>query len=79
MQGECGQELVNPVKEVCVLYGDVDRNGTVTTGDASQIRFFFNLDTLIAGPEYDFDCTGTITTGDFSQVRFFFNSQVTCP
>ncbi|MFQ5490828.1 MAG: hypothetical protein ACE5GE_08920 [Phycisphaerae bacterium] len=67
---------------VCVrgLRGDVDRNGTVTTGDASQVRFFFNQTATQAGPQWDYDQENGVTTGDFSQIRFFFNSTVpTCP
>ncbi|MFQ5490486.1 MAG: hypothetical protein ACE5GE_07170 [Phycisphaerae bacterium] len=67
---------------VCVrsLHGDISRNGRVTTGDASILRFFFNQDPAVVGPQYDFDTNGLITTGDFSQIRFFFNNTVPiCP
>ncbi|MFQ5489863.1 MAG: PQQ-dependent sugar dehydrogenase [Phycisphaerae bacterium] len=60
--------------QVRTLRGDVDRNGSVTTGDASQVRFFFNQTAAAAGPQWDFDSSGTVTTGDFSQIRFFFNN-----
>ncbi|MFQ5490944.1 MAG: hypothetical protein ACE5GE_09510, partial [Phycisphaerae bacterium] len=67
---------------VCVrgLRGDVDRNGSVTTGDASQVRFFFNQSASTAGPQWDMDQINGITTGDFSQIRFFFNNTApVCP
>ncbi|MFQ5490609.1 MAG: hypothetical protein ACE5GE_07800 [Phycisphaerae bacterium] len=68
---------------VCVqgLRGDVDRNGAVTTGDASQVRFFFNQPANgPGGPQWDLDQVNGVTTGDFSQIRFFFNSTVpACP
>ncbi|MFQ5489609.1 MAG: reprolysin-like metallopeptidase [Phycisphaerae bacterium] len=62
------------------LRGDVDLSGAVTTGDASQVRFFFNQTAAAAGAQWDFDASGTVTTGDFSQIRFFFNNTApTCP
>lgn len=65
---------------VRALRGDISRNGAVTTGDASMIRFFFNQDPAEVGAQYDYDTNGRISTGDFSQVRFFFNNTVPqCP
>ena len=59
--------------QVRTLKGDLDRNGTVTTGDASQARFYFGQTAAQAGCQWDLDQNGDITTGDFSQLRFFFN------
>ncbi|MFQ5491982.1 MAG: choice-of-anchor B family protein [Phycisphaerae bacterium] len=66
--------LANPTFEVVALRGDVDANLSVTTGDASQVRFFFNQPADAANFRFDVDNSGAITTGDFSQVRFFFNN-----
>ncbi|MFQ5490231.1 MAG: PQQ-dependent sugar dehydrogenase [Phycisphaerae bacterium] len=66
--------------QVRPLRGDISRDGAVTTGDASIIRFWFNGDPAVAGAEFDLDDNGLITTGDFSQVRFDFNKTApVCP
>jgi hypothetical protein len=67
---------------VCVrgLAGDVDRNGTVTTGDASIIKPHFGDVPTEADAEFDFDLSGLISTGDFSQVKpLFGNEALDCP
>ncbi|MFQ5490642.1 MAG: hypothetical protein ACE5GE_07965, partial [Phycisphaerae bacterium] len=69
--------------QTCIrtLRGDVDRNGRVTTGDASQVRFWFNqCPPFPVPPEFDVDQLNCVTTGDFSQIRFFFNNVApACP
>ena len=67
---------------ICVrgLLGDLDRDGAMNTGDASQMRFFFNQTACTAGGQWDYDQIQGVTTGDASQIRFFFNNVVpTCP
>ncbi|MFQ5490203.1 MAG: S8 family serine peptidase [Phycisphaerae bacterium] len=66
--------------QVRTLRGDVDQDGQVTTGDASQVRFFFNQPVDASSFIFDVDGSGAITTGDFSQVRPFFNKTApACP
>ncbi|MFQ5491140.1 MAG: hypothetical protein ACE5GE_10490 [Phycisphaerae bacterium] len=69
-----GLPLQNPTFAVAVLQGDVSRDLAVTTGDASQVRFFFNQTADAVNFPFDVDASGSITTGDFSQIRFFFNN-----
>lgn len=46
------------------LGGDLDRSGSVTTGDLSQLRFFFNQTADQTNFVWDYDASGVITTGD---------------
>jgi hypothetical protein len=65
---------------VRTLAGDVDRNGTVSTGDASIVKPHFGDPADADNAEFDFDCSGLITTGDFSQVKpRFGNTAPACP
>jgi hypothetical protein len=65
---------------VRTLSGDIDRNGTVTTGDASIIKPHFGETAAIAGAVFDFDCSGTVSTSDFSVVKpLFGNTAPDCP
>jgi hypothetical protein len=65
---------------VRTLAGDVDRNGQVTTGDASIIKPHFGDTPTDADAEFDYDLSGLITTADFSQVKpKFGNAAPGCP
>jgi hypothetical protein len=65
---------------VRTLAGDIDRNGSVTTGDASIIKPHFGETAAVAGAEFDFDVSGTVTTSDFSVVKpLFGNTAPACP
>ena len=63
-----------------MLQGDTNRSGTVTTGDFSDVLFWFNQTACVAGANVDFNTVDGVTTGDASGVRFFFNNTVPgCP
>ncbi|MFQ5490631.1 MAG: dockerin type I domain-containing protein, partial [Phycisphaerae bacterium] len=65
---------------VRTLHGDIDRNGRVTTGDASIVRFFFGQTAATAGPQYDVNQDGIITPDDFGSIMPLFNHVApTCP
>jgi hypothetical protein len=65
---------------VRTLAGDIDRNGTVTTGDASIIKPHFGEPAASAGAVFDFDCSGTVSTSDFSVVKpRFGHTAPACP
>ncbi len=62
------------------LKGDVDRNGVVSTGDASVIKPRFGQDPGVVGAEFDFDANGIISTGDASLIKpIFGNASPACP
>ncbi|MFQ5489933.1 MAG: dockerin type I domain-containing protein [Phycisphaerae bacterium] len=62
------------------LRGDLNRDGVVSTGDASILRSDFNSPANAANFVSDFNANGFITTGDFSQVRWYFgDATVACP
>ncbi len=74
-----GAPIVGPVV-VRTLRGDVNRDGVVSTADASIIKPKFGGDPAIEGPEFDFNTDGIISTADFSQVKpLFGNSAAPCP
>ena len=67
---------------VCIrmLAGDINRNGVVTTGDFSDVRFWFNQTACVAGANIDYNTDDGVTTSDASGVRFWFNNTVpVCP
>jgi hypothetical protein len=67
---------------VCVrgLQGDTNRDGLVSTGDASIIKPHFGDIPTGANAEFDFDVSGVISTGDFSQVKpLFGHTAPACP
>ncbi len=72
-----------PVSEalpVRPLRGDVNRNGTTTTGDALIIKPRFGMSAVIAGAEYDYNASGTVTAADFLQIKLLFgNTAPACP
>ena len=62
------------------LAGDIDRNGLVSTSDATIIKARFGNMPTDADAELDFDVSGQISTGDFSQVKpKFGNAVAECP
>ena len=65
---------------VRTLKGDLNRDGSVNTTDASQIKLRFGQDAATAGPQYDYNTDGTVNTTDFSQVKLNFGkSAAQCP
>ena len=64
---------------VRTLAGDVDRDGTVSTGDASVVKPHFGEPAGAGNAEYDYDCNGTVTTADFSLIKPHFGHELTCP
>ena len=65
---------------VRTLKGDVNRDGSTNTTDASQIKPRFGQDAATAGPQYDYNTSGTVNTTDFSQIKLFFgNAAPECP
>ena len=67
---------------MCVrpLAGDIDRGGSVSTGDASIIKPHFGEPAAASNAEFDFDTSGTVTTGDFSVVKpLFGHTAPACP
>ncbi len=67
---------------VCVrtLAGDIDRNGIVSTGDASIIKPHFGQSATVAGAEFDFDQNDIVSTGDASIVKpRFGHTAPSCP
>ncbi len=67
---------------VCVssIHGDIDRNGTTSTGDASIIKPNFGADASAVGPQYDYNLDGVISTGDASLIKPNFGlTAPSCP
>ncbi len=67
---------------VCVrtLQGDIDRNGIVSTGDASIIKPHFGQTAATAGAQFDFDQNDIVSTGDASIVKPRFGHSIPpCP
>ena len=74
-----GAPIVDPVV-VRTLRGDVNRDGVVSTADASIIKPKFGGDPAVEGPEFDFNVDGIISTADFSQVKPLFGAVAAgCP
>ena len=71
---DCGAEVC-----VCGLEGDMDGDGTVTTGDASIIKPAFGTIPDAASAPFDMDLSGLITTGDFSVVKPRFGNTLPSP
>ncbi len=65
--------------DVRPLRGDIDRNGVVSTGDASVIKPNFGQNPASVGAQFDFDANGVISTGDASQIKPLFGNAAACP
>jgi hypothetical protein len=74
LSGEVEDEFV-----VRTLAGDVDRDGTVSTADASVVKPHFGEPADAGNAQYDYDCNGAVTTGDFSVIKPLFGHELTCP
>ena len=62
------------------LRGDMNRDGIVSTADASIIKPKFGQVPTVVGAELDYNVDGIISTADFSQVKpLFGNSATACP
>ncbi len=65
---------------VQALQGDIDRNGVVSTGDASIIKPHFGEAADAANAVFDFDVNGIISTGDASLIKpLFGHATPGCP
>ena len=67
---------------VCVrsCEGDLNRNGSTNTLDASQVKLRFGQTATEANCEWDFNLSGTIDTTDYSQLKpRFGNTAPECP
>ena len=65
---------------VRTLAGDVDRDGAVSTGDASVVKPHFGEPADADNAEFDFDCNGLVSTSDFSTIKPNFGHQApACP
>ncbi len=65
---------------VRTLSGDIDRNGIVSTGDASIIKPNFGATLDATNFVHDYDANGVISTGDASTVKpNFGNTGPDCP
>ena len=65
---------------VRMLAGDVDRDGAVSTGDASIVKPHFGEAVSVDNMLYDYNCSGLVTTADFSEIKPNFGNEVaSCP
>ena len=79
MESEGGGGLADSDFEIVGLQGDVDRNETTATTDASLIKPFYGQTTSQGTAAYDFDCSGLIATTDGSLIKPYYGNQATCP
>ena len=62
------------------LRGDINRDGVVSTADASIIKPKFGQIPSSATAAFDYNVDGIISTADFSQVKpRFGNTTPSCP
>ena len=66
--------------DVVTLRGDINRDGVVSTADASIIKPKFGQIPTVVGAEFDYNVDGIVSTADFSQVKpLFGNAGPACP
>ena len=66
--------------DVRTLRGDINRDGVVSTADASIIKPRFGQLPGVVGAEFDYNVDGIVSTADFSQVKpLFGNATPVCP
>jgi hypothetical protein len=65
---------------VRTLEGDLNRDGSTNTTDASQLKLRFGQTATEANCEWDFNVDGAINTTDYSQIKLRFgNAAPQCP
>ena len=65
---------------VRTLEGDLNRDGSTNTTDASQVKLRFGQTATEANCEWDFNVSGAINTTDYSQIKLRFgNAAPQCP
>ncbi len=74
MQSSGGGGVTNPSFSLTALQGDIDRNGIVSTGDASIIKPHFGEAVDASNLQFDHDSNGVISTGDASIVKPLFGN-----
>ena len=82
--GDCCDITLNgdstDIFRVRTLRGDTNRDGTVSSGDASIIKPHFGESTTDENAHFDYNVDGIITTADYALIKpLFGNSVPLCP